>query len=116
MKFFLTNLWFLGAVSVVVVAGGFYLSITTENWNWLGGAGSIWTLLALLASSRELTRLGYKKWIAKSGGVDGGGIIPTEEEKEQDRQEKKDKEALAFGVILGILSFPIQIFGYLFQK
>lgn len=110
-----TNIWFLGVFAVVALAGGVVLSIYQSNLDWIGAAGSIWTLIAAIAASRKIIRMGYAKW-RKDRHITNGGVFPkTKEYEEEERQEELDDIASALSACMAILSVPLQIAGYAFN-
>jgi putative Mn2+ efflux pump MntP len=57
-------------------------------------AGAILAVLGVIMIGRPIARLGYFEWLRQSRSIYGGSFSPTPEERENDRQNNLDAQAV----------------------
>ena len=107
----LSNIKLVVGVAALVVVLSLFASFTTSSWHWFGRSGAILTIAGVILSARPLIRLGFTEWLRSLQIIDGGHIIPTQEEIEEEVQSKKDASAFHVGVYMTLIGTLIWAYG-----
>jgi len=113
MRRLLTRLWFLTAVSVLVLAMGIALTVSRQEILWIAISGSILTFIGAVAACRKILRLGVAETLVSNIPVGGGAILPTQDDLDSARQRDLDDRACMLTTILIVAGTPMQVAGYL---
>ena len=112
MKKLLTRLWILIVASLLVTAGGIFLSASRQESLWMAIAGSVLTLLGAVSACRKVIRLGWAEALVSNAPMVGGAILPTEDDIDQARQKDLDDRAAMLASLLIVLGTSLQVVAY----
>jgi len=116
MKSIFTNSKFIIISSFLFGILSLLLSIYKNDVEWFQASGAIITIGGVILASRKIIRLGIENFIKDEQTFDGGGITPTAEEIESDKQFKKDIGAYHFSIWLLMIGTFIWAYGGIIVK
>ena len=87
------------------------LSICLNDVEWFQASGALVTVGGVLLAARKVLRLGFEEFMRDERTIDGGSFIPTDEEKEQNRQFRLDVKAYSWSVCLLVAGTVIWAYG-----
>ena len=111
MKRLFSNVKLLVAVSFLFVLASAAASFWSHQWHWFGRSGAILTIAGLLLTFRPLVRMGLTNWLPSQSTIDGGNLVPTEEELEADHQTQIDGSASRLGVSMAVVGTLVWAYG-----
>ncbi len=89
-----SNAWFwIGACTVSLIVHAWWAYASQSNMP-LARCGATWAIFSSFVIARPVVRLGFARWYASQGIVNGGHFIPTPEEVEAGRQAALDAKSI----------------------
>ncbi len=68
-------------------------------------------MAGVLLSVRPIVRMSLTEWVRAQSVIDGGHVVPTPAEIEEDRQMKLDATATQIGAVMAIVGTVIWAYG-----
>ena len=87
------SVWFWIGACVVSLLVHFWWAYSTNDNMPLARCGATWAIFSSFVIARPVVRMGFERWYALEKKMDGGGLVPTAEEMEADRQDALDKKS-----------------------